>query len=55
MEFLDSLELSGLPPHKLHLKVGAMVMLLRNLNVKHGLLNGTRLIVKKMYKKNPGP
>lgn len=48
-EFLDSLEVSGLPPHILRLREGSIVMLLRNLNVKKGLLNGTRLIVKKMY------
>ena len=49
IEFLDSLELTGLPPHKLNLKVGAIVMLLRNMNVALGLLNGTRLIVRNMY------
>lgn len=49
VEFLDSLELTGLPPNKLNLKVGAIVMLLRNMNVALGLLNGTRLIVRKMH------
>lgn len=49
MEFLNSLELSGLPPHILKLKTGAIVMLLRNLNASQGLLNGTRLIVRNMY------
>ena len=49
IEFLDSLELTGLPPHELNLKVGAIVMLLRNMNVALGLLNGTRLIVRNMY------
>lgn len=48
-EFLNSLELSGLPPHILTLKTGAIVMLLRNLNVNQGLLNGTRLIVRNMF------
>ena len=48
-EFLDSLELSGLPPHKLTLKVGAIVILLRNLNVATGLMNGTRLRVEAMH------
>jgi ATP-dependent DNA helicase PIF1 len=45
-EFLNSLEFSGLPPHKLKLQEGAPVILLRNLS--NGLANGTRLIVKKI-------
>ena len=49
IEFLDSLKLAGLPPHELNLKVGSVVMLLRNMNVVHGLLEGTRLMARKMY------
>ncbi|XP_021967659.1 ATP-dependent DNA helicase PIF1-like [Folsomia candida] len=47
-EFLNELHPSGMPPHVLCLKVGAIVMLLRNLNTKRGLCNGTRLIVTKL-------
>ncbi|CAG8729366.1 15936_t:CDS:1, partial [Acaulospora morrowiae] len=36
--------MGNLPAHKLLLKVGAPIMLLRNLNVAEGLCNGTRLI-----------
>ena len=45
VEYLNSLEFSGLPSHKLTLKVGSPVMLLRNINQKKGLCNGTRMIL----------
>ena len=35
----------GMAPHKLNIKVGAVYMLLRNLDVKMGLCNGSRLVV----------
>lgn len=47
-EILNKLELSGVPPHRLELKVGAPIMLLRNLDPPT-LCNGTRLIVKKLF------
>lgn len=47
-EFLNSLDFNGLPPHDLRLKVGAPVILLRNLNQSAGLCNGTRLIILQM-------
>lgn len=45
-EYLNSLNLSGLPPHKLNLKVGAPIMLLRNIDPVHGHCNGTRYITR---------
>jgi ATP-dependent DNA helicase PIF1 len=44
-EFLNTLDPPGMPPHKLHLKLGAIYMLLRNMNVKDGLCNGTRFFL----------
>jgi ATP-dependent DNA helicase PIF1 len=48
IEFLNSLTPNGLPPHKLKLKHGSIVMLLRNVNLNNGLCNGTRLIIEDM-------
>ncbi|KAL6501376.1 hypothetical protein OROGR_026509 [Orobanche gracilis] len=44
-DVLNGLKPSGLPKHKLLLKVGVPVMLLRNIDQKEGLCNGTRLRV----------
>jgi len=41
--------MTGFPSHELSLKEGAVVILLRNLNPVKGLLNGTRLIFRRMY------
>lgn len=46
IEFINSLTPSGLPPHELKLKKGVIVMLLRNLHIGKGLVNGTRLLIK---------
>lgn len=50
-EMLNSLNPQGLPPHKLELKVGIPVILLRNLDPKRGLANGTRLIITELRSK----
>lgn len=47
-EFLNMIKCSGLPNHILKLKVGCIVMLLRNLNQALELCNGTRLIVTRL-------
>ena len=44
-EFLNKQNLSGLPPHLLTVKVGTIMMILRNLNPKKGLCNGTRILI----------
>ena len=45
VEFLNSIEANNFPTHKLVLKRGTIVMLLRTLNQSMGLCNGTRLLV----------
>jgi ATP-dependent DNA helicase PIF1 len=47
-EFLNTIIASGVPNHKLRLKVGVPVMLLRNTDQSSGLCNGTRLIITRM-------
>jgi ATP-dependent DNA helicase PIF1 len=47
-EFLNSLTVSGLPPHELRLKQGCPIILLRNIDPSNGLCNGTRLICKNL-------
>lgn len=49
-EFLQTLEPAGFPPSQLCLKVGAPIMLLRNLHPHEGMCNGTRLIVTRLHR-----
>ena len=48
VEFLNSLSPSGLPPHKLRLRVGAVIIVLRNLDKDRGICNGCRCLVLKI-------
>lgn len=48
-EFLHNLESNGVPPHKLTLKVGCPILLIRNLDSVRGLCNGTRLMVISLH------
>ncbi|KAE9016911.1 hypothetical protein PR002_g13537 [Phytophthora rubi] len=47
-EVLHTVNINGIPPHKLTLKEGAPIMMMRNLNPDLGLCNRTRLRVVKL-------
>lgn len=44
-EFLHTLDPTGMPPHELCLRPGALVILLRNYAPNKGMCNGTRAVV----------
>jgi hypothetical protein len=48
-EFLHSLTPSGMPPHTINLKEGCIVMLMRNLSLRQGMCNGSRLEVTSLH------
>lgn len=48
IEFLNSLTPSGCPPHEVKLKEGIIVMILRNLNVRGGICNGIRCLIRRL-------
>ena len=45
VELLHDLNPPGMPPHDLHLKKDGVYMLLRNMNIKLGLCNGSRFVL----------
>ena len=47
-EHMAKLQPGNLPPRDLFLKLGALVILLKNLSIAKGLCNGTRMIVTEM-------
>jgi len=51
IEFLQQLNTGRLPPALLCLKIGCLVILLRNLNPREGLCNGTRIVVWNIRRK----
>ena len=48
VEFLNTINVSGIPAHRLRLKLGASVLLMRNLDAERGLCNGTRLQIQRL-------
>ncbi|XP_065661052.1 uncharacterized protein LOC100209428 [Hydra vulgaris] len=49
VEFLNSLTPSSMPVNRLKLKIGAVIMLLKNLDIKGGHCNGTHLMVYALH------
>lgn len=47
-EFLSTVRCFGVPNHELKLKIGTLVMLLRNIDDSMSLCNGTRMIIIKL-------
>ena len=48
-EYLNSVNLPSMPPHRLVLKPGAPIMVIRNLDPQNGHANGARYIVKSLH------
>jgi hypothetical protein len=48
IEFLRAQNPSGLPPARLELKIGTLIICLRNLFPRERLYNGTRIIISKL-------
>ena len=48
IEFINTLNPQGIPPHRLILKPAAVIILLRNLNPMAGHVNGTRYIINNL-------
>ncbi len=44
-EFFNTIILASMPPHRMAIKVGVPVILLKNLNAALGFCNGIRLII----------
>jgi hypothetical protein len=49
IEQLQSINIPSLSPSQLSLKIGALVLLLRNLSLRDGLCNGTRMVVTSLW------
>jgi hypothetical protein len=47
VEYLRTLDASGLPPGELRMKLGCPLILLRNLSPANGLCNGTRMVLQR--------
>ena len=51
VEYLNSVNVPGTPPHDLPLKIGALVFFLRNINFDSGLVNGRRGVIRGIFRR----
>ena len=49
-EILNRINGSGVPPHRLPLKIGAMIILIKNLDICNGHCNGSRYVITNLTK-----
>ena len=49
-EHLNRINVSGIPPHRLALKKGACIILIKNLDIRNDHCNGTRYIIEGLTK-----
>ena len=49
-EILNSYKETGIPNHKIKIKIGALCILTRNLNFSEGLVNGTKVVINRICK-----
>ena len=50
-EFMNGLNPNGMPPHELRIRVGALMIVMRNYAPKKGLCNGTRVVVRGVWRR----
>ena len=48
LEFLSLLKHTGIPPHHLQLKKGAVCCLMRNMSVRHNLVKNARVVIEQL-------
>ena len=48
-DILNQIQYPGTPPHRLHLKVGAVCFIMRNLSFEDGLMNNTKVVITALY------
>jgi hypothetical protein len=48
-DYLALLTHTGIPPHELHLKVGAICTIMRNMSIEKGLVKNSRVVIRALH------